>query len=68
MCISFSSRIESKENGEPLFGSSEPLPDIDIDMSGHEDYDDSLMGTVLSYVKISIFDQKHTKRLKRLSV
>ena len=23
------------------------------------------LGTVLSYVKISIFDQKHTKRLKR---
>ena len=32
--------IGSKENdyGEPLFGSSEPLPDIDIDISGYEDF------------------------------
>ena len=32
--------IGSKENdyGEPLFGSSEPLPDINIDISEYEDF------------------------------
>ena len=42
--------IGSKENdyGEPLFGSSEPLPDIDIDISGYEDYGDHNNGILKS--------------------
>ena len=44
--------IGSKENnyGEPLFGSSEPLPDIDIDISGYEDYGEHKKGISKSCV------------------